>query len=160
MAVILRKLLRIGRLPDQLRAELATEEPLLVAEYVAVTRRFSGVVPGRRASGSVASYTGALALTQERVLATLSSVPKLTGRTIDLRWDAEQSGPVKAELSESGLTLDVDIAAVDPRCSGRLSLHYKQRIPPEVLVRLPRTSLAYEVPPKFVFRVVGVPYHP
>lgn len=160
MTVFLRKLLRIGKLPDELRAEVEAEGLLFVAEYVAVTRRFSGTVPGRRASGSVASFTGALALTRQRVLGTLSSVPKLTGRTIDLRWDAEQSGPVKAELSDTGLTLDVDMAAIDPRCSGELSLRYKQQIPADVLAQLPRTSLAYDVPPKFVFRVVGVPYHP
>ncbi|HVQ17794.1 MAG TPA: hypothetical protein VMT27_02010, partial [Actinomycetes bacterium] len=79
---------------------------------------------------------------------------------IDLRWDAPQSGAVKAELSASGLTLDVDVAAVDPRCSGELSLHYKEDIPRDVLDRLPRTSLAFDVPSEFVFRAVGVPYHP
>lgn len=160
MAVFLRKLVGIGKLPGDLRAELEAEGPLFVAEYVAVTRRFRGVVPGLRSSGSVASYAGALALTHQRVLGTLSSVPKLTGRTVDLRWDAVHSGPVKAELSVTALTLDVDVAAVDPRCSGELSLHYKQDIPPDVLAQLPRTSLAYDVPPEFIFRAVGVPYHP
>jgi hypothetical protein len=28
------------------------------------------------------------------------------------------------------------------------------------LARLPRRSLAYDVPPEFIFRAVGVPYHP
>ena len=89
-------------------------------------------------AGSIASYVGSLVLTNQRVIGTLSSVPKLAGRTIDLRWDAPQSGPVKAELSATGLTLDVDVAAVDPRCSGELSLHYKVDIPADVLARLPR----------------------
>jgi hypothetical protein len=160
MAVFLRKLLRIGKLPDELRAEVEAEGLLFIAEYVAVTRRFHGAVPGLRSSGSVASYVGALVLTNQRVLGTLSSVPRLTGRTIDLRWDAAQSGPVQAELSPTGLTLGVDVAAVDPRCSGELSLHYKRGIPQDVLARLPRTSLAFDVPPEFVFRAVGVPYHP
>lgn len=160
MAVFLRKLFRIGKLPSELRAEVEAEGLLFMAEYVAVTRRFRGAVPGLRSSGSIASYVGSLVLTNERVLATLSSVPKLAGRTIDLRWDAVQSGPVNAEISATGLTLDVDVAAVDPRCSGELSLHYKEDIPQDVLARLPRTSLAYEVPPEFVFRAVGVPYHP
>ncbi|PRC48859.1 hypothetical protein C6A85_77690, partial [Mycobacterium sp. ITM-2017-0098] len=96
----------------------------------------------------------------ERVLGTLSSVPKLAGRTIDHRFDAAQTGAVKAELSRTGLTLDVDVAAVDPRCSGELSLHYKEDIPQDVLSRLPHTSLAFDAPPEFVFRAVGVPYHP
>ena len=52
------------------------------------------------------------------------------------------------------------MAAVDPRFSGELSLHYKEDIPQDVLDRLPRTSLAFDVPAEFVFRAVGVPYHP
>jgi hypothetical protein len=160
MAVFLRKMLGIGKLPSAIRAEVEAEGVLFLAEYVAVTRRFRGAVPGLRSAGSIASYVGALVLTNQRVLGTLSSVPKLAGRTIDLRWDAEQSGPVEAELSATGLTLDVDVAAVDPRCSGELSLHYKEDIPEDVLARLPRTTLAFDVPAEFVFRAVGVPYHP
>ena len=133
---------------------------LFLSEYVAVTRRFRGTVPGLRSGGSIASYVGSLVITRQRVLGTLSSVPKLAGRTIDLRWDAPQAGPVKAELSETGLTLDVDVADIDSRCSGELSLHYKEQIPPDVLAQLPRTSLAFDAPPEFVFRAVGVPYHP
>lgn len=99
-------------------------------------------------------------ITEQRVLATLSTMPKLAGRTIDQRWDTVQSGTVTADLSVAGLVLDVDIAAVDPRCSGTLSLHYKEPLPEDLLARLPRRSLAYDVPPEFVFRAVGVPYHP
>lgn len=143
-----------------MRAEVEAEGVLLLAEYVAVTRRFRGTVPGLRSGGSIASYVGSLVITHERVLGTLSSVPKLAGRTIDHRFDAPQTGAVTAELSRSGLTLNVDVAAVDSRCLGELSLHYKDDIPQDVLARLPRTSLAFDAPPEFVFRAVGVPYHP
>lgn len=160
MAVFLRKLLHIGGLPDDMRAEVEAEGIIYLAEYVPVTRRFTGRIPGKRAHGNVASYVGALVLTNQRVLGTLSSVPKLAGRTIDQRWDAPQSGTVTADLSESGLLLDVNINAVDPRCEGQLSLHYKTPIPPDVLMRVPRRSLAFDVPPEYVFRAVGVPYHP
>jgi hypothetical protein len=160
MAVFLRKLLGIGKLPDELRAEVEAEGIIHLAEYVSVTRRFSGRVPGKRSAGSIASYVGSLVLTNQRVLATLSSVPKLTGRTVDQRWDAPQAGAVKAELSETGVVLDVDVAEVDTRCTGHLSLHYKDALPEDVLMRLPRRSLAFDVPPEYVFRAVGVPYHP
>lgn len=160
MAVFLRKLFRIGKLPSALRAEVEAEGVLFLSEYVAVTRRFRGAVPGLRSAGSIASYVGSLVLTNERVLGTLSSVPKLAGRTIDLRWDAPQTGAVKAELSETGLTLDVDLDAVDPRFSGELSLQYKEHIPADVLALLPRTSLAFDPPPEYIFRAVGVAYHP
>ena len=160
MAVFLRKLLGIGKLPGELRAEVEAEGIIHLAEYVSVTRRFGGRVPGTRSAGSIASYVGSLVLTNQRVLATLSSVPKLAGRTIDQRWDAPQAGAVKAELSETGLVLDVNVAEVDTRCTGQLSLHYKDALPEDVLMRLPRRSLAFDVPPEYVFRAVGVPYHP
>ena len=160
MAVFLRKLLGIGKLPAELRAEVEAEGVIHLAEYVSVTRRFSGRVPGMRSAGSISSYVGSLVLTNQRVLGTLSSVPKLAGRTIDVRWDAPQHGAVKAELSSTGLVLDVDVAEVDPRCTGHLSLHYKDALPEELLMRLPRRSLAFDVPPEYVFRAVGVPYHP
>lgn len=160
MAVILRKLLRIGGLPKDLRAEVDAETVLYLAEYVAVTRRFSGKIPGKRARGDVASYVGSVVLTNRRVLATLSTVPKLAARTVDQPWDAPQSGPVTVELSDTGLHIDVDINAVDNRFDGQLSLHYKAAIPADMLARLPRRSLAFEVPPEYVFRAVGVPYHP
>jgi hypothetical protein len=160
MAVFLRKLLRIGKLPDELRAEVEAEGVLHLTEYVPVTRRFTGMIPGTRSAGSIASYVGALVLTNRRVLATLSSVPKLAGRTIDQPWNATQSGTVTAEISAGGLHLEVDVANVDPRAHGQLSLHYKDDIPEEVLMRLPRTSLAFDVPPEWLFRAVGVPYHP
>lgn len=160
MAVILRRLLRIGRLPGALRAELEPEGILYFDEYVPVTRRFHGAVPGLRSAGSIASYVGALVLTEQRVLGTLSSVPKLAGRMIDSRWDDSPAGAVRAELSSTGLTLDADVAEIDDRCSGELSLHYKTDIPQDVLDRLPRTSLAFDAPPEFVFRAVGVAYDP
>lgn len=160
MAVFVRKLLRIGGLPEDLRAEVEAEGVLFLAEYIAVTRRFSGKIPGRRTSANVTSYVGSLALTNQRVLGTLSTVPKLAGRTIDQRWDAPQSGNVTAELSATGMHIDVEIAAVDSRFSGQLSLNYKVTIPEEVLARIPRRSLSFDVPPEYVFRAVGVPYHP
>ncbi len=68
MAVFLRKLLRIGGLPAELRAEVEAEGVIYFAEYVPVTRRFSGKIPGKRAHGNVASYVGSLVLTNQRVL--------------------------------------------------------------------------------------------
>jgi hypothetical protein len=160
MAVFLRKMLGIGKLPNELRAQVEAEGIIHLAEFVSVTCRFSGRVPGKRSKGSIASYVGSLVLTSDRVVGTLSSVPKLAGRTIDQRWDAPQAGAVKAEISATGLMLDVNVAEVDPRCEGHLSLHYKDALPEDVLMRLPRRSLAFDVPPEYVFRAVGVPYHP
>ena len=113
-----------------------------------------------RSAGSIASYVGSVVLTNQRVLATLSSVPKLAGRTIDQRWDAPQAGAVKAELSETGLVLDVNVAEVDPVAQAICRCTTRTPLPEDVLMRLPRRSLAFDVPPEYVFRAVGVPYHP
>ena len=160
MAVFVRKLFGIGKLPADLRAQVEAEGLIYLAEYVAVTRRFSGVIPGMRATRSVGSYAGSLVFTSQRVLGTLSVVPKLAGRALDVRWDQAQSGAATAEISSAGLQLELDVADVDPKFSGQLSLHYKDDIPDEVLARLPRRSLAFDVPPEYVFRAVGVTYSP
>jgi hypothetical protein len=157
MAVFLRKLLRIGGLPEELRARVDAEGIIFLAEYLPITRRFSGSVPGKRANTDISSYVGSLVITPQRVLGTLSSVPKLAGRTIDQRWDAPQTGPVKADVSNTGLHIEADIGQVDPKFNGHLSLNYKTQIPEEVLMQLPRRSLAFEVPPEYVLRAVGVP---
>ena len=44
--------------------------------------------------------------------------------------------------------------------TGHLSLHYKLEIPDDVLDRLPRRSLAFDMPPEYVLRAVGVTYRP
>jgi hypothetical protein len=160
MAVILRRLFGVGKLPTDLHAQVDDEGLIHLAEYVAVTRRFSGSIPGHRVQGSVASYVGCLAFTSQRVLATLSVVPKLAGRAVDVRWDGAQGGAATAEISSTGLQLDLDTADVDDRFHGHLSLHFKDAIGDDVLARLPRRSLAFDVPPEYVFRAVGVTYSP
>src|SRR6201991_295492 len=100
MGLILRKLLRISKPPADLRGEVEPEGILHLAEFVPVTFRFTGSVPGFVSKGSIRSYAGALVLTSQRVLGTLSTVPKLAGRAIDQRWDGPQDGPVKAEFSQ------------------------------------------------------------
>jgi hypothetical protein len=160
MVVFVRKLFGIGKLPADLRAQVEAEGLIYLAEYVAVTRRFSGAIPGLRASHSVGSYVGSLVFTSQRVLGTLSVVPKLAGRVVDVRWDEAQAGAAKAEISSTGLQLDLDVADVDPKFNGQLSLHYKEALSEDVLTRLPRRSLAFDVPAEYVFRAIGVTYRP
>lgn len=169
MAVFVRRLFGIGKLPPDLHAQVEAEGLIYLADYVAVTRRFSGVIPGVRLPHSVASYTGSVVFTSERALATLSMLPKLAGPTVDVRWDAPQAGAAKVEISSTGLQVDVDVAQVDEKYAnfsnfsnfnGELSLHYKTAIPADVLDRLPRRSLAFDMPAEYVFRAVGVTYSP
>jgi len=57
MAVFLRKMLGIGGLPPDMRAEVEAEGVLVLAEFIPVTYRFSGKLPGRspRATSAVTS---------------------------------------------------------------------------------------------------------
>jgi len=66
MAVFVRRLFGVGKLPAELRAQVEAEGIIHLAEYVAVTRRFSGSIPGLRSAGSIASYVGSLVFTSQR----------------------------------------------------------------------------------------------
>lgn len=158
MAVILRKLIGIGQLPDDMRAGLASEGIVHLAESVPVTFRFSGRVPGKTAKGNLRSYVGALVITDARVLATLSSAPKKAARAVDHRWSDPAGSMVTGTLDASGLTLDVpDISEVDPTFSGGLSLHFKSPLSEDVLARVPQRQFTVDVPPRFVYSACGVP---
>jgi hypothetical protein len=158
MAVYLRKMLGIGKLPDDMQSQVDAEGVIHLAEFVPVTFRFSGHVPGKTAKGNIRSYVGALALTNQRLLGTLSSVPKKAGRSVDHQWNDAAGSMVNATLDDGGLTLDVpDISVVEPSFSGSLSLHFKTPLSQEVLTRVPQRSFAFDVPPKFVYSACGVP---
>lgn len=160
MAVFLRKMLGIGGLPEDMRAQVDAEGVLFLAEFVPVTYRFSGKVPGKVAKGNISSYVGAVALTRRRVLGTLSSVPNKAARTVDHEWNAPGGSMVEATLDESGLTLSgSDLSVIDPTFAGSVSLHYKTPLPAEVLASLPEREFTFDVPPKFVYSVCGVPAH-
>jgi hypothetical protein len=160
MPVFVRRLFGIGKLPADVRAEVQAEGVIYLVDYVPVTRRFSGAIPGLRSAHSVASYVGSLVFTSRRVLATLSSLPKLAGAVVDVRWDATQSGTAAAGISSNGLHVDVDVDEIDQTFTGHLSLHYKLDVPADVLAALPRRSLKFDMPPEYVLRAVGVTYRP
>jgi hypothetical protein len=160
MPVFVRRLFGVGKLPADVRAQVEAEGVIYLADYVAVTRRFSGAIPGLRSAHSVASYVGSLVFTAERVLATLSSLPKLAGPTVDVRWDATQSGAAIAEISSTGLTVETDVDDLDETFTGHLSLQYKLAVPDDVLAALPRRSVKFDMPPDYVLRAVGVTYRP
>ena len=159
MAVFLRKMLGIGQLPDDMRAQIESEGVLHLAEFVPVTFRFAGKIPGKVAKGNLSSHVGALAITGQRVLGTLSSVPKKAARTVDHQWKTPSGSMVQATLDESGLLLSVpDISVVDPGFSGSVKLHYKAPLPADVLSQVPERSFAFDVPAKFVYCVCGMPH--
>src|SRR6202161_4688711 len=124
MPVFVRRLFGIGKLPAEVRAQVEVEGVIYLADYVPVTRRFSGAIPGLRSAHSVASYVGSLVFTSQRGLATLSSLPKLAGAVVDVGWDATQSGTATAGISLNGLHVDVDVGEGEQTFTGQPSLHY------------------------------------
>jgi hypothetical protein len=97
-----------------------------------------------------------LAITRQRVYATLPSAAPLKVPAIDQRWDVDQTGPAKVTLADDGVHVNLDVDHVDPRFHGKLTLHYKKPLSPEVLAQLPARSLAFNVPPEYVFHILGV----
>jgi len=159
MAGLFRRLFRIGKLPADVRQQVEPEGVIYLGECLAVVARFTGEVPGRKSIGLVRGYGGSLVLTSKRVLGTVSAIPGKSGRAIDQPWNAAQSGAVVGTVSESGLVLEIaDLAQVDPAFSGNLSLTYKADLPADVLTHVPTRTLAFDVPPKFVYSVLGIPH--
>jgi hypothetical protein len=151
----LHKLSAIGNLPAALRDELEAEGIVFSAGRVGVYRHFGGHVPGVYSASGVARYTGAIAFTPVRIVATLPVRGDANLRSIDCPWDTSK-GPARATISGKGLTLEIDLHGVDSAFSGSMRLNYKKKIPDDVLEKLPTTTLRFPVQPVFVYRAAGV----
>jgi hypothetical protein len=156
MPSFLRVFTRAGRLPAAMREQLEPEGIIEVAERVRVRQRFSGSIPGMASGWGANRQIGLLVFTRERLYALIPSVPRLKGPAIDVRWDATQEGPAKVAISESGVRLELAVNRVDPRFHGDLTLEFKTELTEDVLAALPRRSLAFGVPPEYVFHMLGV----
>ena len=77
------RFVRIGRLPEPMRAQLAPEGILHVAERVPVSQRFSGSAPGVYSAMSATHHTGLAVFTRERLYALLPTIPRLQGPAIE-----------------------------------------------------------------------------
>ncbi|MGX9787114.1 hypothetical protein [Mycobacterium sp. MMS18-G62] len=150
------RFVRIGRLPQPLRMRLEPEGIIHVAERVRVRQRFSGSAPGLFSAVSVNRHIGLVVFSRQRLYALLPTIPRLGGPLIDRRWDAVDDGPVKVEISDSGVQMDIDAGEIDARFHGRLSLHFKTAIPDDVLAALPAQSVSFGVTPDYVFHLLGL----
>ncbi|MFE0749133.1 hypothetical protein [Gordonia sp. NPDC058843] len=152
----LRRMLGIGKLPDDLRGQVVSEHAHHIVEFVPVALRFSGRVPGRSAQGNVRPFTGALALTPRRILGTMSTVPGKAGRAVDHEWISPAGTMVRAGLGADGLVVEIpELDRVHPDFSGTLSLTYATELPPSVLDRLPAREVWFDVPERYVTSLVG-----
>jgi len=155
------KLFRVGGVPEELRAQLESEGLLGSFEYIPVHYRFSGHVPGLVSLGERRSYGGALLFTTQRIVGTLSVIPGAAGRAIDASWTTGDAGAVHLTIDEAGahVTID-DLSRVSPEFSGSQSLDYAQQLPAELLTRLPKRDVRFDIPREYVLRLAGVPVRP
>jgi hypothetical protein len=161
VAGFLRRLFRLGVVPDALRAELEPEGMLAVFENVAVRYRFSGHVPGLISAGEVRAYSGALVVTGSRLAGTLSVLPGSAGRAIDVPWTTGDDGAVHLTIDETGVHIAIDLARVSPSdFTGTQTLDYVQPLSAELLAQLPKRSFGFDIPREYALRLAGVPVRP
>ena len=151
----LRNWSQLGSLPVELREQLDAEGAIFLSGRVGVNRHFSGHVPGVHSAAGVSRYQGAFGFSAARVVATFPTGADPQLRSVDCTWDS-RTGPARATITEQGLSIKIDLPAVDREFSGTMVLNYKKRIPGEVLQQLPATDLAYALDPVFVYRAAGV----
>ena len=146
---------RTPRFPVEVREQLDNENVIVRADRVAVVRHFSGRVPGVVSSGSVTRLVGAFAVTTTRVVASLPMLnePKLL--SVDSPWGLER-GPGRITIGPKGLSLAIDLPAVDADFSGSMTLNYKHTITDDLLAALPSTELVCAIDPLLVYRAAGV----
>jgi hypothetical protein len=139
----------------KLREELDAEGVIFTAGKVAVSRHFSGHVPGVYSASGVSRYSGGFGFSNARVVTTFPTRGDGKLRAIDCPWDTDK-GPARATITTKGLQIEIDLHGVDPAFSGSMNLNYKKKIPADVLGQLPATVLRFRVEPVFVYRAAGV----
>ena len=161
MAVFVRRLLGIGKLPEDLHAQVEAEGLLYLADYVAVTRRFSGVIPGVRLPHSVAYYTGSLVLTTTtgagHAVDAAEAGRRRPSTCAGMRHRPARRRPRSRRpgwRSTSTSRRSTRSSAANSRCSTRPT------IPADVLSGLPLRSLTFDMTPDCIVRAVGVTYCP
>ena len=120
-----------------------------------MNRHLSGHVPGVYSASGVARYRGAFAFSKTRIVATFPTRADSALRSVDCGWDS-RTGPAQATITDKGLSIKIDLPAVDRAFSGTMELNYKKHIDDDILQRLPATELAFPLDPVFVYRAAGV----
>ncbi|MBI4704081.1 MAG: hypothetical protein HY744_23480 [Deltaproteobacteria bacterium] len=134
------RLFGIGAMPPALHAAAEREGPIVLAEGVATTLRRSGRVPGRVVCGEVRALSGALAVTDRRVVGTVGR-----HKVLDFPFSAAGPGPATVTLGPEGLVFALDLGRAVRGGSGGLTLHWKEPLRAEQLARMPATTLTLPV---------------
>ena len=123
-----------GRLPDDLRSQLAAEGILVIEEGVPATIIFSHYrAPGRRGNWQ-GNYLLAFAMTERRLLvygATPDRRPP--SPFVNVSWDLARAGGLRALLADGSLRLCYDISALYPDRAGQAEVRLRTGQAPAAL---------------------------
>ena len=123
-----------GRLPDDLRSQLAAEGILVIEEGVPATVIFSHYrAPGRRGIWQ-GNYLLAFAMTERRLLvygATPDRRPP--SLFVNVSWDQARAGGLRALLDDGSLRLCYDISALYPDRAGQAEVRLRTGQAPAAL---------------------------
>lgn len=146
------RLFKVGAMPETARAEIQDEQLLFFDEGIPVTVRRKGTAPGY-SGGGTGKFSGALAITDRRVVATVSNTKMVDG-AFDMVPAADK--PAELSIEEDGLHVRVD-GGVNPRCTGRIDMHFKAELTKQQLDQFPKLELKFNFPPELVPKIFGVP---
>ena len=146
------RLFKSGAMPETVRAEIKNEQLVFFDEGIPVTVRRKGSAPGYR-GGATGKFSGAVAITNLRVVGTISNT-----KMVDAQFEMNPADHKPAELSieADGLHVGID-AGVNPRCSGKIEMHFKAELSSEQLSQFRQRELRFSFPPELVPKLFGVP---
>ena len=144
------RLFGLGRMPADVRAQLADEHELFFTEGIRISIHRKGRVPGAASGGGVRVACGSFAVTDKRVVGFRGR-----SRLVHVPFDVTDGGPARLTLDETGLHVDFDLDAVHPSCHGELRVHFRETMAPDVLARLPVRELRFPVDPQAVVHLWG-----
>lgn len=150
MASLVYRLFKVGKLPDDIRAEIAGESVLYETQGIRVVLHRSGRVPGARVAGGVSGAWGSFAVTERRIVGS-----RARAKLVDAPYDAESDGPATIMLDERGLHATFDLDRVHPSCSGTMRLDFHQDLTAGDLATFPVTEMSIAVDPQKVVRLFG-----
>jgi hypothetical protein len=150
MAKLLYRLFGVGKMPDGVRSEFASENVLYLAEGIRVSLNRSGHVPVVSVGAGVNVGVGAFAVTDRRVIGTRGRA-----KWVDVPSEVTTNGPATLTLDGTGPHVRFDLDRVHPSFQGEMRIDFRQELSESDLARFPARELSFPVDPQKVMRLFG-----
>jgi len=144
------RLLKVGAIPDALRAKIGDEQIQFSDEGMQVVVRRHGKGPGFSGSAT-GKFSGALVITNSRIAASISNT-----LMVDAPYDAGNARGAEASITGDGLHVKID-ASVAAGFTGEIDMHFKQQFGAEQLGHFPCQKILFSFPSELVPKIFGVP---